>query len=55
MSVYLADVAMHAGIGGVFACTGTCARYLCRHRLHQIAVGAAFILAESAVMVKVIG
>lgn len=55
MTPYVTDVLTHAGIGGMFACTGACARYCCTHRIRQLAVGVVFILIEAAITVRIVG
>ncbi len=54
-TAYLADVLVHAGMGAAFACTGACARYVCKHRIHQVLTAAVLVLLESALIVKVVG
>lgn len=55
MTAYLTDVLVHAGMGVAFACTGACARYVCKHRLHQVLAAAALVLLEAALIVRVVG
>lgn len=51
----LLAIALHSIFGAGFAAIGIFARQLCEHLWHKLAVGAALILLESAVMVTAVG
>lgn len=51
----IADIALHAALGGVFMGTGACVRGMCEHTWHRWTVGSALLLIEATVMVAVVG
>lgn len=55
MKAYLADVAVHAGLGAMFTCTAACTNHFCKHSMQKLYIGGVLILLEAAVTVPLVG